>query len=186
MTIIGLVGEKGSGKETFTKFFCEAMTDHSVAVICFSDLLAETLTLWGMPVTRKNLQQLAGIMNTGFGEGTLTHAIRERIKLQSSDMVLLDGVRWESDWRMIRELPNSMLIYLTAKPKIRYERLKLRNQKVGESEATIEQFLEEEKAYTEIFIAKIGADADHTIENNGTLAEYRERVRVFIQAFFPR
>lgn len=58
---------------------------------------------------------------------------------------------------------------------VRFERLKIRQEKVGEAK-TFEQFMKEEKAKNEIYIPRIGKKADFKIENNGTLEEFRQQV----------
>ncbi|TSC65567.1 MAG: Uncharacterized protein CEO21_377, partial [Microgenomates group bacterium Gr01-1014_80] len=76
--IIGLVGEKGSGKGTFAKFLQEIVPDCSY--IRYSDILVETLNFWSLPLTRANYQNLANTMEKSFGSGTLANATKPRIQ----------------------------------------------------------------------------------------------------------
>jgi dephospho-CoA kinase len=179
--IIGLVGEKGSGKETFGIILKELALPLEVSRIRFSDLLKETLNLWDIPITRENLQNLAVLLDKGFGDGTLSHAIFQRISKINADIILLDGVRWETDVAMLNKFPNPLLVYVTADLKVRYERLKNRGEKTGEETTSFEQFLKEEGAENELLIPKIGAVSDAILENNGTLEEFREKVGAFYQ-----
>src|SRR5688572_17025142 len=103
--VIGLVGEKGSGKETFGNFLMEAAKGKKVKRIRFSDLLNFTLKLWDLPQTRENLQNLAVLMDTNFGTGTLTGAVSKQIQDLEADIVILDGVRWETDEYLVRGFP---------------------------------------------------------------------------------
>ncbi len=175
MIVIGLVGKKGSGKETFTKFL-EEVSDKEIAHVRFSDLLKETLELWSLSQTRENLQKLAVVMNQGFGEGTLSNAIFERLKNLKAEVIVIDGVRWESDVQMVRKFPKNFLIYITADLKTRYERLKKRGEKDGENATTFEQFVSEENAANELLIPKIGEGADFKIENEGSFEEFKKKV----------
>lgn len=118
-------------------------------------------------------------MNQGYGEGTLSHAIFERIKNLKADIIIIDGVRWESDVELVRIFPKNYLIYITADLKTRYERLKKRGEKEGEEETTFEQFVSEENAANELLIPKIGKGADFKIENNGSFEELKKEVREF-------
>ncbi len=183
--IIGLVGEKGSGKETFGKFLKEA-TNKKVAHIRFSDLLAETLDAWFLPKTRENLQKLAVVIKDGFGPDTLSHATYERIKNLKEEIIIIDGVRWESDVELIRKFPNSLMVYITADLMLRYERLKKRNQKLGEGNASFEQFMKEEKAENELLIPQIGKNSDYKIINNGSLQQFKKEIEIFAQKFLPQ
>jgi dephospho-CoA kinase len=98
--------------------------------------------------------------------GILAQLIKDRAFENTARIVVLDGVRWWQDVKMLRELPNNILVYITAPAELRFERLKKRNEKVGEAEMSWEQFLEEEKAENEIYIPKIGEKADYKILND--------------------
>ncbi len=183
--LIGLVGEKGSGKEEFGNILHtlvgrdERFASRGPILIRqrFSDILNETLKNWDISNDRANLQKLAQVMNHGFGEGTLTRAVRARFIKDESWILIADGVRWESDEAMIRSIPNNILIYITASPQTRYERSKQRIARTGESEKTFEQFCEEEQAPNEIHISRIGSRADVRIDNIGSIEDFREAVR---------
>ncbi len=179
--VIGLVGEKGSGKETFAEIFCKVLEASpfgrrkKVEHVKFSDLLKETLALWSLPATRPNLQDLVVIMDKHFGEGTLSEAIYQRIIGLSAEIVLVDGIRWDSDIVLLNRFPKHKLIYITADLKVRFERICQRREKIGEGES-YEQFLKEEQAANEISIPRLGAQADVTIQNNKTLREFKSEI----------
>ena len=182
-TVIGLVGEKGSGKETFTIFLEEIASSKKIAHIRFSDLLKDTLNYWSLPQTRENLQKLAVVMNTGFGEGSLSHAICEQIKNIDAEIIVVDGVRWESDVTLIRTFDKNYLIYITADLDKRFERLKKRGEKTDEGTTSLEQFKKEEQALNEILISQIGSNADFKIENNGTFEQLKEKIESLYSSF---
>src|SRR3989344_1124970 len=182
MIVIGLVGEKGSGKETFSKFLKEMVAEEDLAHIRFSDILKDTLEAWDLPTTRENMPHLAVIMNQGFGEGTLTHAVYQKISKLKKKIIILDGVRWQTDVELLERFRNHTLIYITADLEIRYKRLKKRAEKNGEAKATMDQFLREEKAPNELLIPEIGAQAEVKIENNGTLNELKQLVENFYKS----
>jgi len=178
MLVIGLVGEKGGGKGTAVRLMSEALPTGTRCVgVRFSDLLRETLTLWHLPHTRANLQNLSRVMDADFGNGTLAHAMGHRIAGIDADVVVLDGVRWEADRLLIRSFAKNLLIYITASTHTRYERLCARRENVKEHETSYEQFLEEEQATSERAIPAIGATADVRIDNEGSLEEFIERIR---------
>ena len=181
--IIGVVGENGAGKDTFTTFFKAAAAPLVIAKHRFSDVLYETLNLWGIDTTRANLQDLAIVMDGKFGDGSVTRAAKSKIQKENADIIVLEGIRWKTDTAMIKGFDGSYIVYVTAKPKIRYERLKKRGDKVGEKETSFEQFEREEKAATELEIPQIGASADFKIVNNGTLDDFRKSVEKFAGEF---
>lgn len=176
--IIGIVGQKGSGKETCAALIQKHMPEGTTfAHVRSSDILGETLTLWDLPHTRHNLQRMAIIMDTEFGLGTLTHAVRERIESLSADVVIFDGVRWQSDADMVRSFPHNKLIHIFTDLQVRYERTKARKEKVGEAFTDFETFKKEEMAKTELDIPRIGETADIQINNNGTEEELAEQIK---------
>lgn len=176
--VVGLVGEKGSGKETFGNFLMEAAKGKKVVRIRFSDILNETLMLWTIPLTRENLQHLAVVMDTGFGTGTLTDSISHKIRHMDADIIILDGIRWETDYMLVKYFPKSLLVYITAAPKLRFQRLKIRKEKKDEAQ-TFAQFMKEEKAKNELLIPKIGLKADFKIENNGSFESLKQQAKKF-------
>ena len=177
---LGLVGEKGGGKGTLVKLLKEIAQSSekpmSVDTVKSSEVLAETLKLWDLPLSRSNLQQLAIIMNAKYGDGTLTHAVKTRMEKSDADIVIYEGIRWPSDVDMVRAFPNSKFIYITAPVNTRYERTKQRKEKAGEGEATLEQFIQEESVLTETNISKIAGEAEFKIKNTGSIEDLRSKV----------
>lgn len=175
MLLIGLVGEKGSGKDTLAHYLQEN-SQKKIIHIRFSDLLKQTLKLWDLPETRSNLQKLAQVLED-FGEGTVAHGLEKQIQNSDAEIIILDGIRWKPDLKLLEKFPEHKLIYITADPESRFQRLKSRGEKIGEAEMSFEQFLEEEKAPNELLIPEIGLKADIKMENNGSVEEFQEKIK---------
>lgn len=185
--IIGIVGEKGSGKETFTDFLKLILSDKKIERIRFSDVLTETLKNWGISQSRHNYQSLAILMEKNFGPGAISRAIRLRVLASQADLVVLDGVRWPTDADLVRGLENNLLVYITATVRLRYQRLKNRTEKEGEMNMTFAQFMQEEQVETELNIPKIGKTADLKIINDQTLEDFKQKVKLsFGQSTFDQ
>ena len=182
MIIIGITGEIGSGKDTFSNHLIKIAKGRKIVRTRFSDILKETLNLWSLPLTRHNLQYLAIIMDKEYGKGTLSNAIKERIKNQKADIVILEGVRWLTDVPLIRSFDKNTLVYITSSQKNRYERVKKRGEKDGEKSLTLERFKLEDKAPTETHISKIGKQADIKIENNSTVSDFKKKIEDFYKS----
>lgn len=178
--IMGLVGKIGSGKSTFTNILIEFAEQQGLSVsrIKFSDILLETLNLWNLTANRENLQKMAVAMDNFFGKGTLSKAVEGRILEAGErvDIVVVDGVRWQSDVEMLRYLQrDAMLIYINTTQNIRYQRVRSRKEKSGENGLSFSQFCIDDKAPNEKFIEEIGALSDIEIENNGSLEDFRAK-----------
>ncbi|MCL5019538.1 MAG: hypothetical protein M1426_03535 [Patescibacteria group bacterium] len=180
--VVGLVGEKGSGKETFGNILKGICPQKNIDHIHLSDILVETLDLWNVPKTRSNLQILAQHMEK-FGKGTLSNAVKKRVEGSRAEIVIIDGIRWESDLEMLKSFPKSLLVYITADLNLRYQRTKLRGEKAFEETTSFEQFLKEEKAKNEVLIPKIGKNADFKVINNGNLEDLKVQVENFAERF---
>lgn len=186
--IIGYVGENCSGKDTSAQFI-EMELGHRYSIVNhrFSDVLAETLKIWHLPITRENLQKLSPAMRQAYGADVLANAVEKRVLASEAGIINLSGIRWkDADVPVFKRLPNNFLVYITAPVEIRFERAKLRSQKIGERTSyfgegdSFEKFLEAEKAITEIEIPEIGKLADFKINNSGTLDDLRLQIRQFI------
>lgn len=180
--ILGIVGEKGSGKGTFPKLLQEILPDKKSVRTTFSDVMTDTLNIWGLDRSRENYTKLVVAMRDSFGLDILANAVKKRVQELEGDIIVIDGMRWMADLDMIKSI-DGKIVYITADPKIRYERTKARGEKAGETETTFEQFMEEENAPTEVDIPKIAAAADFTINNDGDLEEFKRQVRLFTDKF---
>lgn len=187
MVVIGLVGEKGGGKGTFSEMLAaEAPRGVRCARVRFSDLLRETLEQWALPITRQNLQNLSKVMVEMYGADTLSHATAQRIQRTDADIVIVDGVRWEEDRKLIRSFPQNILVYVTAKPEVRYARIRGRGENADDARAGFTQFMAEEHAVSELDIPRIGATADIRIVNEGTVEEFRTQAQEVIARTLAR
>jgi dephospho-CoA kinase len=194
--VIGLAGLPLAGKETVANklealFHADGI---SISRHRFSDVLRDTLDLWGMPRGRGNEQTLAQIMQRpgAFPEGVLSRAVKFRLSKDTSDVGILDGMRWEVDEKMLHEFPadgiKSIVIFIDADDEARFARMKARNRS-GEAAMTREEFAELNKQPNETYIPKIGEHADIRLTNNyenmadferDVEAAYREKIKGLI------
>jgi len=191
--VIGLTGEKLAGKETFVRCLTQILSESQqylplpnrkiLASIRSSDVLIEILKSLRMEATRKNMQKLAVVLDKGFGKGTLTRSVQRRIQDMEADIVIFDGVRWQTDALMIREFQRNILVYITADIKTRHQRVQKRKEKIGEDKISFEDFKKEEQAETEIYIPEIGRFANFTVVNNGDEANLKSQVQRFFNKY---
>ena len=190
--VIGIVGAPLAGKETCANVLEKLLIEdgYSVSRHTFSEVLRETLDLWGIPHGRDNEQKLSIIMNaeTGFKDGALARAMEHRITNEDVDVTIIDGVRWLGDETMLRGLNDkgikTIFIYIPADAKVRYARLLARD-RAGEAATTWEDFLRQEQVRTEVDIPDIGSRAEIIIENNYEDEEHfrRDIERVYESLF---
>ena len=173
--IIGLIGEKGAGKGTVSDHLIE---QYSAVHYGTSKILRRTLEDLHLPVTRDNLIKLALVLKEGYGPSVIIDSLIHDMEKDGADVIIADGIRMHGDVEPFRKKYGKRfyLAYVTADLKLRYARTKLRKDKAGEADATLEQFLEEEGKLTEISIHEIGRTAEFKMNNNGTADDLKKQV----------
>lgn len=169
--IIGLVGEKLSGKGTAAEYF---QKDFGGSIHKFSTSMRDCVKRLHLPVSRENLITFSEITRKAFGEDLYAKVIAGDSRDDTSDFVIVDGIRREADITELRKLDNFHLVYVTAPAEMRYKRMQTRGENVGETDMSWEDFMEEEHAPTEVAIPILGAEAEHRIDNDGTVEEFHE------------
>ena len=172
--VIGLIGEKGSGKGTVAKHLIEKYQAEQFIV---SDVLKKILSDLALPLVRDNYTKLAVTLKSNFWKTILMDALIENIKKSKSSFIIADGIRMEGDTEPFKKCFGKKfhLIYVTADIKLRYERSKLRQEK-GEGMMTFEEYEQAENLATEIYIRELGKQADFTLTNNKAFEDLIKQV----------
>ncbi len=171
--ILGLVGTPGSGKSAVTDYIIQ---NYGGSQFRFSDYLSHVLQKMNITKSRENMIKLSVILRKEFGEDLFSHAVASDAIRSEDSLVLVDGIRRPEDLTAFRPLPNFKLIAVNADANIRYERMRHRGEKVGESNMTREEFETTEKAPTEITIPEAMTYADFVVMNDGGLEELHARI----------
>ncbi len=181
--IIGIIGEKGSGKGTVSNYLME---NYKIDHFCVSDILKRTLENIHILPTRENYNKLAISLKKTFKKTVLIDALIEDIEKDKAKIVIADGIRMNGDVEPFRKKykNNFYLLYVTADVKVRYERTKKRKEKAGEDKTTFKQFKKQEKNPTEKDIPKIGKKADFILNNNGTKEQLEAQIKEIAKKIF--
>jgi len=164
--VLGFVGKLASGKAVCQKYISEKYDAGSAR---FSTVLRDILNRLYLPISRENMQNLSLDLRERFGSDILAQVITEDVKNDTHEVVVIDGVRRLADISSLKDLPNFYLISIEASPEIRYERMKLRNENVGDANKTFEEFLEDGRREAELQIPEVMAAASFKLDNNGDL-----------------
>ncbi len=171
--LIGIIGENGSGKDTFCEFLRESLSSERVEFLKFSDPLTEVLHIFFDKVSREDQQWLVNNLRERFGKDILTKAIEKKIKQSKKEICVLNGIRVFDDYLFLKE-KEGYLIYVTASKERRWERLNKRGEK-RDDRASFEEFLKKEDNPTERDIPEIGKYADFVVDNNSGLGNLKEQ-----------
>jgi dephospho-CoA kinase len=174
--IIGIVGEIGSGKDTFCDFVKENYKN--VYFLRFSDGLTEALKIFFDDIKREDQQWLSTELRERFGQDILVKALIKKINSLNEGIIILNGVRRPGDFTALKEIGGN-LFYVTADIKKRWERVVLRKEK-ADDDVSFERFLELCGAEAETQIPLIGVQTNVKIENNGTKEEFYEQIKKVI------
>lgn len=185
---IGITGPNGAGKSEFAKYLAEsaAGTGISCGIVESSAVLKRIADTMRTPQEHRNRPTFQGLVEVmdDENEGWLSGAVKKRLTKLDAQVRIFAGMRLPSDLRMMRLLIPSLIIAVVASENVRYERLRIRGQRPGETGLTWEQFLVEENAYTERFIEELVSQADITIVNIGSKEDLKEAAYGLRDTFF--
>lgn len=129
------------------------------------------------PKTRKNQIFLSMAMDSRVSAGALSRAMGKRVEGDQSDIVVLNGLRWDSDIEMFFSVPNRVpiLIGLTASEETRYKRTFIREEKTDEKNMTIEEFRRLSAKPTEVNVSRLLAAHSTLIFRNEGVDEKTQK-----------
>lgn len=167
--IIGLTGKNGAGKGEAANFL-QSLGFHYYSL---SDVVREEVASRGLPVTRDNLVVVANELRSNFGANILAKRILQ--KLEPAKNYAIDSIRNPAEVEALREREDFTLLAITANPKVRFERMKVRARE--NDPTTYEGFLAAEAREAESTdpnrqqLNRTEAMADISVPNDGLIAE---------------
>ncbi len=170
--IIGLVGETGSGKDTFCRLTEKNFS--SVSSLRFSEALSTVLGVFFSDIKKEDQQWLANTLRDRFGEDILMKSVARKIEKATEEIILVNGIRVKEEMDFIREI-GGVIFYITLDTKKRWERIQGRGEKKDDN-LPYEKFLEIDAGRTEVQIKELGKEADVLINNDVSLEELEEEV----------
>ena len=160
--IIGLTGPMASGKDVVRKYFEEK---YGAKGCKFSTILRDVLDRLYLEKSRENLVALSTSLREVFGQDLLAKVIAHDSLANDAEIVVINGVRRNSDIVHLRNLPNFFLISINATPEVRFQRMVSRNENAGDATKTFEKFMAEHQFETEIQIPEVMSSAKFAIDN---------------------
>lgn len=170
--IIGLIGEKGGGKDTIAAYLIEHYGAYMLGV---GDLLRQIHQLLELEYTRESMNTLVKAIREQFGEEILQTAILKKFANVPNKICVISGVRKPAEIEQLHAI-GGKIWYITAPIEQRFERIFQRRQNADDAHQTLELFKQQEHLPAEIYITELGQRADVTIHNTGTLEELLTKV----------
>ena len=182
--ILGLTGRNGAGKGEAVEFFkSKGFHTHSL-----SDVIREEARRREIPLTRDNLLATGRELREKHGAGILAERILAR--LESGRNAVVDSIRHEDEVTALRKASDFHLIVVRADAAGRFERIRARKRESDPT--TLEAFekLEREEATRQRAggqdLTATEALANHAVDNNGTLEEFRAKLDALIPMLMNR
>lgn len=188
LSIIGLSGTNGSGKDTVGMLLA---SKHNFLFISVTDLMRIELQRRGLNTQRENMRALSAEWRREQGLSVL---VDRAVKVFKQDPgqgkyagLVISSLRNPYESQRVHELGGTM-VWVDADPKIRYKRVisNDREGRAGDDQKTFEQFMADEAAEMQrpiegdeatLDMAAVRDQCDITIENNSTdLGELNQKI----------
>jgi dephospho-CoA kinase len=178
--IFGVTGEMASGKGLVAKHISEK---YGAKTFKYSALLRELFDTAEIDKSRKNLTVLGTKVRQMFGRYAMTDVLIWRVLETDAKIVVVEGIRNKDEVEAWKKLKNFVLVAVEADSRIRYDRLVVRNENVGDAQKSFEEFMDDSHRGMETEIVEIMAGADEKITNNSSLEEFLAQVDSLVKKY---
>ena len=158
----------GSGKWTVVKYLAE---NTGGSIYRISDIAKHILEAFDIGASRENIGKLSELLRQSFWEDIYARAVALFLAEKDSWTFIFDWPRRLSVIETIRGYGITQIIWIETPVMTRYERIRIREEKFGESTLSYEAFLSQEDDPAERELESIRDRADIIIENDGTRDE---------------
>jgi len=134
--IIGLLGTIGSGKTYVSDYLVK---NYGFYKISMGDLIREKTIKLGIERTRENLIKVANEYREKYGADYWINEVFKKVKNSMNKNILIDGVRTPIEAETAKK-NKAILIFIDAKPILRYKRL-IKRAREGEAKKTFRETL---------------------------------------------
>jgi dephospho-CoA kinase len=172
MMVVGVVGLPASGKGEFSRVAREL----GIPVVVMGDVIRQAVLESGMAPTDENLGQMGILLRAQEGMDAIASRCIPLIEQQTVPLVIVDGIRGNHEVHLFRKhFPNFCLIAIHADFRTRLQRLASRKRS---DDSSLEEDLRQRDAREQAWgLAKALEEADYTLNNEGKLSRFRQKVR---------
>jgi dephospho-CoA kinase len=176
MLIIGITGTLGAGKGTIVEYLVQEKGFVHFSVRGF---ITEEINRQGLPVNRDSMVIVANKLRADHSPSYITDQLYEQALLTGKNCII-ESIRTPGEVESMREKGNFLLFAVDADPKLRYERIVLRNSETDK--ITFATFVENEEREMQSNdpnkqnIGKCIAQADFIFYNNSSVANLHKQL----------
>jgi len=176
MKAIAFTGMPGSGKTEAVNVAKEM----GLKVISMGDEVRNEAIRRGMELTDENVGSLANEMRIKYGKDIWAKKCLEKLREMKEEIVVIDGIRNIEEVETFRKkLKNFILVAIHASPITRYERLMKRGRE--DDSMKIEDLKAREKRELSWGLGNVIAMADIVVVNEGSLEEFKNKIRKILE-----
>ncbi len=175
--LIGLIGQKLTGKDTIARYL---ESKYGVVSFAAGHILNDILHILAQDVSRENEVRLAVALRGAFGETVLNTAILHRLAEHGDKVGLINGIRRPAEVTEAKAA-GARIVYVTASAELRYERYMQRREKKDDGTLSFAEFVaQDQQSPTEKDIPALAQEAEYTITNSGDLSELYAQVDAYM------
>lgn len=173
MKVVGVVGMPASGKTEAA----EVARDEGVPVVSMGDVIREEVEMRGLEPTDENMGRVGVALREKEGDDAVARRCASEVRAQDAPVVVVDGVRSadEADYFRGEFGEDFVLVAVKAPFETRLKRVRSRGRS-DDAEAA-DELRERDERELGYGMREAIEEADVTIQNDGTLEEFREEFR---------
>lgn len=180
MTIIGLSGTNGAGKDAVADILKK---DFGFGFVNVSDFLRQEAGKRKLEASRENLRTISAQWRREMGVGVLVDMAMDYLKSSGQNYpgIVISPMRNSGEAEHLKEL-GGKIVWVDAAPRLRFSRIASRGRD-KESTYSYEEFIASERAEMNrsgdeatLDMADVKAMADITIDNSGSFEELKRSV----------
>jgi dephospho-CoA kinase len=178
-TVIGVTGMPGAGKDTAIGVFREL----GFPIIVMGDEVRAEAKKRGLTPTPENVGKVMLQIRAEEGLEVLARRCVPKIKAEKSPVVVIDGIRSMHEVQEYRkEFPNMRVMAVHASPRTRFRRLTKRGR--SDDPQDWATFTERDQRELGVGLGNVVATADLMVINEGTIEDFRKRLRHLLKRKF--
>jgi len=175
--VVGVAGMPGAGKAVVARIAKEK----GYAVVVMGDEIREETKRRGLEPTPENVGRIMLRLREEEGPAVVAKKCIPKIVNTATDVVLVDGIRSLHEVEEFKKnFPQFALLAVHSSPETRFGRL-FRRKRSDDPEGW-EVFLERDLRELSVGQGSVIAMADHMIVNEGTLEEFKAKIREVLEA----
>jgi dephospho-CoA kinase len=179
--IVGAAGMPGAGKAVISR----VAKEKDWTLVVMGDVIREETSSRGLESTPENIGKIMLKLREEEGAAVVAKRCLPKIAEANSDMVLVDGIRSLAEmYEFEKNFPQFILIAVHSSPETRFERLFRR--KRSDDSVGWGGFVDRDLRELSVGQGSVIALADYMIVNEGTLEEYKVRIREVLEAIVKR